>query len=142
MFIELTFARSAAVALVLISLADAAQNPVIAIDPPQFGPYNASFLPDGPGLTRPIADAHDPILLANSPWSLSCWIRTAEPVDALELVAGVGSPNAERPRYLAIDSGRVALWMGNGSQLSGSANLKPGEWHLLVATFDGTRFPI
>jgi hypothetical protein len=106
----------------------------------QLGPYNGNFLPDGLGLAKPIADAHDPILLADSPWSLVCWVRTSEPVAGLELVAGVGSTTSEYPRYLAIDAGKIALWMGEDNQLTGPAKLTPNEWHLLVASFDGTRF--
>jgi hypothetical protein len=140
MFTKRSFARAAVVALALYSAAAAAQNPVVVTDPPQFGPFNGTFLPDGPGLIKAIPDAHDPILLADAPWSLYCWIKTAEPVDTLELVAGIGSTTAEYPRYLAIDTGKVTLWMGDDNQLSGVANLKPGQWHLLAATFDGTRF--
>jgi hypothetical protein len=111
-----------------------------ATDPPQFGPYNGSFLADGLGLHVPITDARDPILLADSPWSLFCWIKPSEPVAAFQLVAGVGSPAAEYARYLAVDAGKVTLWMGEDNQLTGPANLTPGEWHLLAASFDGSRF--
>ena len=140
MLIERSFARAASLALALYLAAASAQAPAVATDPPQFGPYNGAFLADGPGLMKPIADMHDPVLLADSPWSLFCWIRTSEPVNAFELVAGIGSTSAEYPRYLAIDAGKIALWMGDGNQLTGSANLRPGEWHLLAASFDGSRF--
>lgn len=140
MLIERSLARSALVVLLLSTAIVAAQPAPTPTDPPQFGPYNGTFLADGPGLTKGITDPHDPILLAEAPWSLSCWIRTTMPADAFELVAGVGSTTAEYPRYLAIDSGKITLWMGEGNQLTGPANLKPGEWHLLAATFDGSRF--
>ncbi|MGA1980911.1 MAG: LamG-like jellyroll fold domain-containing protein [Acidobacteriaceae bacterium] len=135
-------ARAAAVALVLFAAAALAQSPaaVSAADPPQFGPYNATILADGPGLTKPITDPRDPVLAADSPWTLFCWIRTSEPVDAFSLVAGLGSTTAGHPRYLAIDAGRIVLWLGEANQLTASAALKPGEWHLLAATFDGSRF--
>jgi hypothetical protein len=116
-----------------------AQTPPAPTDPPQFGPYNGSFLADGLGLRIPIADARDPILLADSSWSLFCWFKTTGPVVTFQLVAGVGSPAAKVARYLAIDAGKVTLWMGEGNQLTGPANLGPGEWHLLAASFDGTR---
>ena len=132
----------AALALALCSIVAAAQPPATGVvsDPLQWGPYNGAFLADGPGLRFPISDAHDPILLADSPWSLSCWIKASDPVDAFELIAGVGSPAAEYPRYLAVDAGKVALWLGEDNQLTGPASLKPGEWHLLAASFDGSRF--
>jgi hypothetical protein len=132
----------ASLALALCSIVAAAQPPatVVVSDPPQWGPYNGTFLADGPGLRVPISDPHDPILLADSPWSLSCWIKSTDPLAAFSLVAGMGSPAAEYPRYLAIDAGKVVLWLGEDNQLTGPANLKPGEWHLLAASFDGSRF--
>jgi hypothetical protein len=132
----------AAVALALGSIVAAAQPPatVVVSDPPQWGPYNGTFLPDGPGLRVPISDPRDPILLADSPWSLSCWVKSSDPLDAFSLVAGVGTPAAEYPRYLAVDAGKVVLWLGEDNQLTGPANLKPEEWHLLAASFDGSRF--
>lgn len=142
MFLERRIARAAVVALALSTAVAAAQNRPAVTDPPQFGPYNGTFLPDGPGLTKPIPDSHDPILLADAPWSLYCWVKASDPVEALELVAGVGSSTAGNPRYLALDAGKVALWMGAGGRLSGSANIKPGEWHLLAATFDGARIQL
>ena len=130
------------VALALCSLVAAAQPPatVVVSDPPQWGPYNGTFLADGPGLRVPISDPHDPVLLADAPWSLSCWIKSGDPMDAFSLVAGVGSPAAEYPRYLAVDAGKVVLWLGDDNQLTAPANLKPGEWHMLAASFDGSRF--
>jgi hypothetical protein len=129
-------------ALALASAVAAAQPPAapVATDPPQFGPYNGSFLADGLGLKMTVTDARDPILLADSPWSLFCWIKATEPVATLELVAGVGSPAAEYARYLTIDAGKVALWMGEDNQLTGPANITPNQWHLLAASFDGSQF--
>jgi hypothetical protein len=130
------------VALALCSLVAEAQPPatVVVSDPPQWGPYNGTFLPDGPGLRVSISDPHDPVLLADAPWSLSCWIKSTDPLDAFSLVAGMGSPAAEYPRYLAVDAGKVVLWLGEDNQLTAPANLKSGEWHLLAASFDGSRF--
>jgi hypothetical protein len=130
------------VALALASSLAAAQPPSAPAptDPPQFGPYNGTFLADGLGLRVPITDARDPVLLADSPWSLFCWFKAAEPVTEFELVAGMGSPAAEYARYLAIDAGKVTLWMGEDNQITGPGNITPGEWHLLAASFDGSRF--
>jgi hypothetical protein len=128
----------AVVSVLCVDLARA--QPAAPTHPAQFGPYNGIFLADGPGLHKPVPDPHDPILLGGSPWSLYCWINVGEPVNAFSLVAGVGSPTANYARYLAIDTGKVVLWMGDGNQLTGPANLGPGEWHLLAAAFDGVRF--
>src|ERR1039458_9495236 len=108
------------VALALASSLAAAQPPSAPAptDPPQFGPYNGTFLADGLGLRGPITDAGDPVLLAESPRSLFCWVKAAQPVTEFELVAGMGSPAAEYARYLAIDAGKVTLWMGEDNQIT------------------------
>ena len=140
MFNRRYFARSAATALALCVAAASAQPAAVsAADPPEFGPYNATFLADGPGLTKTISDPRDPVLQSDSPWTLFCWIRISEPIDTFSLVAGLGSISAGHPRYLAVDSGRAALWLGEANQLTAPANLNPGQWHLLSATFDGSR---
>ncbi len=118
----------------------AAAQVIVTNTPAQYGPYNGVFLADGMGLKMPLADAHDTVLRADLPWSLYCWVRTSEAVESRELVAGLGSISTENPRYLGMDAGRVTLWMGKGNELSGAADLKAGEWHLLAATFDGSRF--
>ena len=115
-------------------------QPPATDNPPEYGPYSGTFLPDGMGLRKPLANVHDSILLANSPWTLYCWIKTSEPVNERELVAGLGSTTSEYPRYLAVEPGKVTLWMGDGNELTAAADLKPGAWHLLAATFDGSRF--
>ncbi|MEO8735585.1 MAG: LamG-like jellyroll fold domain-containing protein [Edaphobacter sp.] len=132
---------SGAVLLTLFacSLFAPAQLPVTN-DPPQYGPYNGTFLPDGIGLRMPVPNAKDSVLRADSPWSLYCWIRTSEPISAPELVAGLGNTSAEFPRYLAVNAGKITLWLGQENSFSGPAKLQPGTWHLLAATFDGSRF--
>lgn len=128
-----------AVLLAGYSVAGVAQSPVTN-DPPEYGPYSGVFLPDGMGIKTPVANTHDSVLLAASPWSLYCWINTSEAVTAPELVVGLGSPTDEYPRYLGVNSGQVTLWIGDDNQLTGTADLKAGTWHLLTATFDGSRF--
>jgi Exo-beta-D-glucosaminidase Ig-fold domain/Glycosyl hydrolases family 2/Concanavalin A-like lectin/glucanases superfamily/Glycosyl hydrolases family 2, sugar binding domain/Glycosyl hydrolases family 2, TIM barrel domain len=113
---------------------------IVTNTPAQYGPYNGVFLTDGMGLKMPLADSHDTVLRADLPWSLYGWVRTNDPVETRELVAGLGSVSGENSRYLGVDAGKVMLWMGKGNELSGTANLKAGEWHLLAATFDGSRF--
>jgi Concanavalin A-like lectin/glucanases superfamily len=109
-------------------------------DPPQYGPYSGVFLADGVGLRKPISNTHDSILLADSPWSLYCWIKTAEPVEGPEFVAGLGATTDESYRYLGIDAGKVTLSVGSGSLLVGAMKATVGEWHLIAATFDGHQF--
>ena len=112
---------------------------VITNDPPQYGPYNGVFLRGGDGLKKSILE-HDSVLRAESAWSLYCWIRFDEPRKAPTLIAGIGDPTEEFPRYLALDEGKLSLWMGEENTLSGAAAITPGKWHLLAATFDGGTF--
>ena len=138
MFIEGILARAAVIVIILSSAVAVAQGSNIAVgnNPTQFGPYNGTFLFDGPGLTKPISDAHDPILLADSPWTLFCWIKTSERVTALELVAGFGNPSGEGARFLAIEAGKIIFQAGLRDRLAGNASLDDGKWHLLAASFD------
>src|SRR5882724_7410936 len=108
-------------------------------DPPSYGPYNATFLVDGEGLRKPLLE-HDSVLLADSPWSLSCWIRTDGALHAPTLLAGIGNPTEEYPRYLALDANKLILWMGKDNSLTAPAVLSSAKWHFLAATFDGTEF--
>lgn len=108
-------------------------------DPPFYGPFNGMFLPDGDGLEKKIGE-HDSVLRPDSPWSLYCWIRTEEAAKAPSLVAGIGDPNEEYPRYLGLDANKVTLWLGRDNSLEAAATLAPAHWHLLAATFDGVEF--
>ena len=108
-------------------------------DPPQYGPYNASFLAGGDGL-RVIVDEKDTVLRADSPWTISCWVKFDEPVKAPTLVAGLGETSEEYPRYLSVDANGVTLWMGKDNTLSGKAALPPGKWIFLATEFDGKEF--
>src|SRR5271170_4759398 len=104
----------ATVAAALCCIVASAQPPatVVVSDPAQWGPYNGTFLADGPGIRVPISDPHDPMLLADSPWSLSCWIKASDPIDAFEPIAGMGNPAAEYSRYLAVETDKAVLSLG------------------------------
>jgi hypothetical protein len=115
--------------------------------PPQYGPYNAVFLEGGDGLRIPLANKTDTVLLPDTAWTLSCWYNSGLPANGRELLAGVGDVTAEYPRYLALEPGKVSLWLGAGNELSGQeAALEPGAarpgWHLVTATFDGSEFAL
>src|ERR1700761_579761 len=129
-------------------------------NPPQYGPYNASLLPDGPGLRYSMGALHetpsptesrrvaepayqDSLLQAASPWTLSAWYSAAEAISGRELLAGIGDITGEYPRFLALEPGKVVLWMGRNNTLSAPmTSLTPNTWHLLTATFDGTEMRI
>jgi Exo-beta-D-glucosaminidase Ig-fold domain/Concanavalin A-like lectin/glucanases superfamily/Glycosyl hydrolases family 2/Glycosyl hydrolases family 2, sugar binding domain/Glycosyl hydrolases family 2, TIM barrel domain len=108
-------------------------------DPLQYGPYNATFLAGGDGL-RANLEEKDTVLHADSPWTLSCWVRFDEPVKAPTLIAGLGDTTEEYPRYLRVDDGSVALWIGKENTLSAKATLAPEKWQFVAAAFDGTQF--
>jgi hypothetical protein len=126
--------------LALAQLACLAQQAPNAIDPPpSYGPWNAAILSGGEGINQSLV-VNDPILAAGAPWTLLAWINAAEVPSAPQLVAGMGAPDEEFPRYLAIAPGKAMLYMGDGNALEGAAALSPDAWHLLVATFDGKEF--
>jgi len=111
----------------------------ITNDPPLYGPFNGFFLADGEGLKKNLAK-DDSVLRADSPWTLYCWVRPVEAPSGMTLVAGVGNTDEEYPRYLAIESNKAAVWTGKDNSLAGVANVAPGSWHMLAATFDGREF--
>jgi hypothetical protein len=130
-------------AIFLVAIAPAltpsARAQILTNDPPSYGPYNATFLADGEGLHKPLAE-HDSVLQADSPWSLYCWMKTDVALRAQELLAGVGNPAEEYPRYLALDANKLILWMGKDNSLTAPAVLSSAKWHFLAATFDGNEF--
>ena len=126
------------ISIFMLGLMVQAQTPVTN-NPPYYGPYNAVFLPDGDGLTKSLVK-EDTVLQADAPWSLYAWVRMEEQPTAITLVAGVGDPGEEYPRYLAYDGAKLSLWMGKENSLSGAATLATGKWHLIAATFDGSDF--
>jgi beta-galactosidase/beta-glucuronidase len=109
------------------------------MDTSYYGPFEGVFLTDGDGLKKPLSK-DDPVLRADSPWSLYGWVRTVESVTAPSLIAGFGDPAEEYSRYLAADGSRIILWMGKDNNLAGNSVLAAGKWHLLTATFDGEVF--
>ncbi len=112
-----------------------------ANDPPFYGPFSAMFLPDGDGLKKPLVK-NDPVLQADSSWSLYAWIKPAEALKMPSLVGGFGDPEEEFSRYLAVSGDRLILWMGKDNSLYGTASFIPGKWHFIAATFDGEKFRV
>ena len=117
-----------------------AERVLSAYPPPQYGPYNGLFLPDGLGLRVPLTDEHDTMLLPGTPWSMYCWFRADNLPTGRELVAGVGDVTGEYPRFLALEPGKLSLWMGKNNELSGPATLTAHAWHMIAAVFDGSTF--
>jgi len=108
-------------------------------EPPVYGPYNGVFLPDGEGITKKLTES-DTVLLADSPWTLFAWVNAEEAVAKPTLIAGLGKPEDEYSRYLAIAPGKLILFGGKNNSLEASVKMGPAEWHLIAATFDGEQF--
>jgi hypothetical protein len=130
--------------LLAIGCFASAQRPAVgaAGDPSGYGPYNGAFLAGGLGLRVPLENIHDTVLRAESPWTIYCWINPSEPIKNQELVAGIGNVSAEYPRFLAVSANKVSLWVGAANVLSGQAMVRPDQWQLIAATFDGTHFHV
>lgn len=126
----------AAVGALGAAMAATAQKTATVEILPQIGPYNAVFLRGGLGLRYGV-EAVDPILRADTPWTISTWFRPSEAVTEREFLAGLGDTTSEYPRLLTLEPTGVSLWMGEGNELRASASIRPGEWHLLSATYDG-----
>jgi beta-galactosidase/beta-glucuronidase len=128
-----------AVAFLLTSfILGIAQIP-ITNDPPVYGPYNGIFLAGGDGLRKPMVE-RDTVLLADSPWTLYAWVQPQEALTAPTLLAGLGTLDDEYPRMLGYDNGKLVLWMGADNSFGAPAQLTPGKFHFLAASFDGATF--
>lgn len=128
-------------ACLLASWVRANAQTIVTADPPFYGPYNATFLLDGDGLQKPL-EKNDSVLRADSPWSLYLWARWTEVSNSETLIAGIGDPDDEYKRYVALDGGHAILWAGKDNNISGPASLPDGKWHFLAATFDGETFQL
>ncbi|MGA2847893.1 MAG: LamG-like jellyroll fold domain-containing protein [Terracidiphilus sp.] len=129
-----------------------------------YGPYNATFLVDGPGLSKPLtppspidprtaamldrmgmggrqSDSHDALLAGHSAWTLAFWFRPSEPLAGTVLLAGIGDPAAEDARFIGVEDGHIGLWLGRGQGTNHLLASKTAhamtEWHLAVAVSNG-----
>ena len=146
-------------ALVCAAILSVEQGDAQSVPAEAYGPYNAVFLPDGPGLTKQLAPAEPPrmpfsppdnnkkveeravILTGQATWSLSFWFRSADPLTGTTLVAGIGDPGAEDARYVGVVDNHLALWLGTGQGskklIAADTELGKGEWHFAAAVGDG-----
>jgi hypothetical protein len=117
-----------------------AQTKVQALPEESYGPYNAVFLPDGPGLTEQ-TDPHDSLLEGQAKWTLSFWFHASEPLRGTMLLAGFGDPDAEDARFIGVVDNRLGLWLGKGPGLNrltaAESALSDNPWHLAAAVSDG-----
>ena len=100
-----------------------------------FGPYNATFLDGGVGLTRPLSEQAAP-LAANAPWSMSGWLRIAHDQSGEAIVSAVGDVAGGEWWGLALADGSLCLVVGSTTLRAGAA-LEAGRWYAVAAVFDG-----
>jgi Exo-beta-D-glucosaminidase Ig-fold domain/Glycosyl hydrolases family 2/Concanavalin A-like lectin/glucanases superfamily/Glycosyl hydrolases family 2, sugar binding domain/Glycosyl hydrolases family 2, TIM barrel domain len=141
------------VALVLFALLVAAASSAQQIPEEAYGPYNVIVLPDGSGLTKPLApppsldpryrgpQPPDPLTAGAAQWTLAFWFHSSEPLSGTMLLAGIGDPTASDARFIGIENNRLGLWLGTAQGgdhlLTGSAALDQSGWHLAAAVSDG-----
>ncbi len=157
--VRLTLSAAVTVLAVTLSVPLRAQAP-----PPAeaYGPFNAVFLADGPGLNKPLSPAasldglaavataiqgsnqpvvQDPILAGRASWTLVFWFQSSEPLPGTALLAGIGDPAAEDARFIGIKDNRLALWLGQAQSsagfVAGDSALEPAKWYLAAAVSDG-----
>jgi Glycosyl hydrolase 2 galactose-binding domain-like/Exo-beta-D-glucosaminidase Ig-fold domain/Glycosyl hydrolases family 2/Concanavalin A-like lectin/glucanases superfamily/Glycosyl hydrolases family 2, TIM barrel domain len=142
--------------LVFTSVAEAQPVPGEA-----YGPYNAVFLADGPGLTKQIGGSSSmdqraealleglnqvptlpgAILEGRAIWTLAFWFRSTDPLAGTVLIAGIGDPAAEDARFIGVEGDHLGLWLGRGPQATslylGDRAMSKSEWHFAVAVSDG-----
>ncbi|HEY1725890.1 MAG TPA: LamG-like jellyroll fold domain-containing protein [Steroidobacteraceae bacterium] len=101
-----------------------------------FGPYNATFLAGGIGLTQPLStDA--PLLPPAAAWSMSAWLRIERSTDTSMIVAAIGALPPDSCRCLLLDHGQLALRLSDSALVRGGRQLQPGDWHAVAVTYDG-----
>ncbi|WP_348264773.1 glycoside hydrolase family 2 TIM barrel-domain containing protein [Telmatobacter sp. DSM 110680] len=126
-----------------------------------YGPYNVIVLPDGSGLSKPLAapsgidpraagfldrmgfhapEQREALIEGRAKWTLSFWFHSAEPVvSGTMLLAGIGDPNGEDARFVAITDNQLALWLGKafGKPTVADMPLSEATWHSVIAVSDG-----
>jgi hypothetical protein len=130
-------ASSALLLLLCTGLLHAQIQPSQPVKPDSnFGPYNATFLAGGVGLTNSLA-SDSPLLKAGAAWSMSGWLRADRSADAPMIVATLGDIAPDTCRCLLLQHGQLALQLGVAVTLRAAKDLTPGAWHAVAATYDG-----
>ena len=154
------FILSAAAACIAVALVGPGPARAQSIPAEAYGPYHATFLPDGPGLTKKLSplpappspfgkpdttptDERSAILEGKAAWTLAFWFHAADPLTGTVLVAGIGDPAAEDARFIGVEDNRLALWLGQGlgskKLISGAGELSKTDWHFAAMVSDGAK---
>ena len=135
-------------ALVAVRYASAQATPEEA-----YGPYNAIFIPDGPGLIKPLAppppldptykgpQPPDPLTAGAAEWTLAFWFHSSEPLSGAVLLAGFGDPTGYDARFIGVENNHLGLWLGRAQDtvhlFTGTQPMAQNEWHFAAAVSDG-----
>ena len=104
---------------------------------PNLGPYNATFLEGGIGITRRLPEGPDAAAAAG-PWSITGWMRAARVEPGEIIVAAVGDVGAGTGGWRGIYLADGELRLSSGTTvLRAGAILQPGRWYAVAATYDG-----
>jgi hypothetical protein len=99
------------------------------------GPYNATFLAGGIGVSNELP-ADSQIGAAGHAFTLSTWINPEEAQDGTVILIALGDPGAAS-RRLELISGKLA-YQGAGRAITTNAIIAPGHWHHVAAVSDGS----
>ena len=155
---------SVTIAVLLFLLATPLRAQAPAPPAEAYGPFNAVFLADGPGLNKTLSPAtsldglataawdrqgsgqtagQDPILAGHAAWTVAFWFESPEPLQGTTLLAGMGDPAAEDTRFIGIRDNRLGLWLGQAQASAGFAagdsTMGLAKWHMAAAVSDGER---
>jgi hypothetical protein len=154
------FRNLATVALVAVALLFAGRTNAQTIPAEDYGPYNATILPDGPGLTKRLSplpappsffakpdpnampsDERSVLLKGRTTWTLAFWFHSADLMTGTVIVAGYGDPAGEDARFIGVQDNHLALWLGTaaGKMIVAESALAAGDWHLAAAVGDGEK---
>ena len=132
-----------------------------------YGPYSASLLIGGSGLSKPLMAPTDlttraaeilssygianpanpdPLLGGAAPWTLAFWFRASEPLSGTVLLAGIGNPAEADARYIGLEAGRPGVWLGTagspGGLIAVTQALDQTQWQFAAATSDGVHLTL
>jgi hypothetical protein len=154
------FNLHAVVACFILLLVLGGQAKAQSVPAEDYGPYNGTFLPDGPGLSKKLSplpappspfvkpdpnatpsDERSVVLKGHTSWTLAFWFRSVDPLTGTVLAAGIGDPAGEDARFIGVKDNHLALWLGSGANrmVVADSALASGDWHLAVAVGDGDK---
>ena len=97
------------------------------------GPYNASFLRGGIGISRPLTDA-DALVAAAAPYTLSAWVRPDAREAGEVVLIRIGDP--ADARSLSLADGNLILRDGSG--VLRGPSIAAGRWTHVAAVSTGS----